>query len=459
MLDNRKAIWSYIDQQLCLERREQEERARRKRARQTQYILKFLSQKLREFWWSFLTHAGLKHIHDGTRSLPQLKKQFLKFIASLPTPIHLDNGQKLYIETSHVISAQTFTGIQRVSWEYCSAFSRWGGAPIFTYDGKLYGVRHGTNIIQEIQIAPGDKLIFPDTWWADPEQTVAALRSVISAGGENILILHDIIPFLYHPICNGVDNFIAYFNDIMCLTSAVICVSKSVADEFIQLMSTQKKPFNPGLRVGWQWHGEDFSLRKPDRKMSRRLTAIFEDKRPIMLTVGTLEPRKGYPVALDAMEQLWRDGVDVRYVIVGVRGWLVSALERRIRKHAEYGRRLFWFDDLNDHELVELYQRARCFLYPSIAEGFGLPLVEAAHFGLPIIASDIPIFRELMNDYARFFKVTSSTMLAYSIREELGASKAKINSPFLSWAETTNLMRMMIKDGTYQYGKLIEYLR
>ena len=101
--------------------------------------------------------------------------------------------------------------------------------------------------------------------------------------------------------------------------------------------------------------------------------------RPTALMVGTIEPRKGYDVALRALQHLWatRGAEAPDLVIVGKPGWKTEQLQRRIRSHPEQGRQLHWLDQVSDESLCSLYQSSRGLLMASHAEGFGLPLLEA----------------------------------------------------------------------------------
>ena len=127
--------------------------------------------------------------------------------------------------------------------------------------------------------------------------------------------------------------------------------------------------------------------------------------------VGTLEPRKGHRIALDAFEALWADGLDVCLVIAGKHGWGVDHLAEAIRTHREFGKRLFWHERVDDAGLAQLYSDCDGLIAASFAEGFGLPIVEAGYFGKPVIASDIPVFREVGDGAVerRFFSVGSSS--------------------------------------------------
>ena len=82
-------------------------------------------------------------------------------------------------------------------------------------------------------------------------------------------------------------------------------------------------------------------------------------------------------------------------MMFGRPGWRLDRLARRIRKHPQFGQRLIWFETGSDAELDYAYRHASALIFASRCEGFGLLLVLAMHYGLPVIASDIPVFREI----------------------------------------------------------------
>jgi len=128
--------------------------------------------------------------------------------------------------------------------------------------------------------------------------------------------------------------------------------------------------------------------------------------------VGTIEPRKGYGHALAAFESLWEKGEDVNLVIIGKAGWNVETLVSRLRNHPEAGSRLFWLDNATDEMLEALYGATAGLLMASEAEGFGLPIVEAAKYAKPIMLRDIPVFREIAKANAHYFSSGSHADLA-----------------------------------------------
>jgi len=132
----------------------------------------------------------------------------------------------------------------------------------------------------------------------------------------------------------------------------------------------------------------------PPRLPAALAQALRED-RPVFLCVGTIEPRKNHLLLLT----LWRAWAGQArpplLALVGRRGWenemVVDMLERcvAIRGH------VLECNDLDDAAVRALMRRARALLMPSFAEGLGVPVLEAAALGLPVIASDLPALREI----------------------------------------------------------------
>lgn len=142
-------------------------------------------------------------------------------------------------------------------------------------------------------------------------------------------------------------------------------------------------------------------------------------KRPSFLCVNTIEPRKGHAQLLDAYDLLLDRGIDCNLVFVGKEGWEVDALIARINKHCELGKRLIWLRGISDEYLSSIYRSCCCSINPSMAEGFGLSLIEASYYNKPLIIRDLPEFREIAKDYAFYFRGTRGADLADSIEKWL----------------------------------------
>ena len=177
--------------------------------------------------------------------------------------------------------------------------------------------------------------------------------------------------------------------------------------------------------------------------------------RPTFLMVGTLEPRKGHIQTLAAFDLLWKLGVKVNLVIVGKQGWMVEALIEAFRSHFELNRRLFWLENISDEYLEKLYAASACLIAASEGEGFGLPLIEAAQQKLPIIARDIPVFKEVAGGHAFYFDGKAPEDLARAIREwlslfEAGQHPKSDKMPWLTWRESASRLMQIVLAGAHK---------
>ena len=232
-----------------------------------------------------------------------------------------------------------------------------------------------------------------------------------------------------------------------------MCVSQSVAAELQGLLVALGGYVNPCLTIDWNHNGFEIETDRvvdaADLMEHSALLHIITTK-PSFLMVGTLEPRKGHKDVLLAFEQLWRQKTDINLVIVGKRGWQIDALVNTIEQHPEYGHRLYWLAGISDALLEKLYQRSACLIAASEGEGFGLPLVEAAHFGTPILARDIPVFREVAADHATYFPGDSSFQrLAQAVEQWLSDSRAGVvpqsgKMSRRSWAESAAALAALV---------------
>ena len=139
---------------------------------------------------------------------------------------------------------------------------------------------------------------------------------------------------------------------------------------------------------------------------------------------------------------LWQQGVDANLVIVGKQGWMMEALAEKLRTHPERERRLFWLAGVSDEMLLKLYRACAALLAASVGEGFGLPLIEAAQHGLPIIARSLPVFREVGGEHAYYFEAADAGALAATLAQWLalhaeGRAPQSAALPWLTWKDST----------------------
>ncbi|MGX9352518.1 glycosyltransferase family 4 protein [Shimia sp. W99] len=133
--------------------------------------------------------------------------------------------------------------------------------------------------------------------------------------------------------------------------------------------------------------------------------------RPYMICLGTIEPRKNVGQLLDIWERFAKKYPEERIphlVICGRRGWMMEAFFERLEASPLSGSVVHEFNDLNDTQVFALLRGAAGMVFPSLSEGFGLPPVEAASLGVPVICNDLPVLREILHDYPIYAAVTDS---------------------------------------------------
>ncbi len=137
-----------------------------------------------------------------------------------------------------------------------------------------------------------------------------------------------------------------------------------------------------------------------------------------ILFVGTLEPRKNLRRLIEAFASLANDETETTLVIVGASGWLTSDLAPLVSTHG-LGERITFAGYVSDDDLPHWYRAATVFCYPSLYEGFGLPVLEAMACGTPVITSRTSSLPELTGDAAVLVDPTDVAELARALKTVL----------------------------------------
>jgi len=283
--------------------------------------------------------------------------------------------------------------------------------------------------------------------------------------GVNVkFMVYDLLPIQFpnfweakHSVTKVVEEWMS----VITKYDGAVCISKAVADELSDWVGENSPPRPRPFNINWFHLGADVNNSVPSKGLpataKTELNQINQSNSFLM--VGTLEPRKGHMQVLEAFEQLWRTGQDVSLIIVGKQGWMVEELIEKLRASPELNKRLFWLDGISDEYLEKVYTASTCLIAASYGEGFGLPLIEAAQHKLPIIARDIPVFREVAGEYAYYFTgkepesiaTTISTWLALYQNDQPSKSSS---IPCLTWQESTeNLTTVILTSKKSEYLK------
>jgi len=299
----------------------------------------------------------------------------------------------------------------------------------------------------EDSLGPSDILFLPDAFWAG---RVSEIIPMLRERGVRIAyFIHDVIPFSHPNFCvsEHVKRFLHCWQSVTRLADLLVYNSRYTREmtEYYIKMDGVLPPKGAVVYLG-----HDFRAATTKEVTHPELGNVLALSSNAFLCVGTLEPKKNQNTIIDAFEKLWKQHVDASIIFVGRAGWLYDDLLVRIKRHPEFSNRLFWFDDVNDSDLVLAYQRCSALVYSSIVEGFGLPLVEALSLGTPVIASDIPVFREIADGHARFFPPTDSFALAEAVKAHIATPErsAEAGSQFRwpTWRDSTRNLLSEIHD-------------
>lgn len=270
-----------------------------------------------------------------------------------------------------------------------------------------------TDDVAELNISPGDIIFLPDASWCT--ESLEVLHALRGRGARVVAFLHDIIPITHPEMCNPshVTRFQAWFDAMLPVTDAILCNSRFTLESLQAYCAKADLGVRRAATVAYL--GNDLAIPASSEIRHRKLGKVLEDVQPVFLCVGTLDSRKNQSTLLDAFDRLWSAGASYRLLIIGRAGWLSENLTARIRRHPLVNRQLWWFDNVDDDDLVLAYQKVSALVFPSLIEGFGLPLVEALSHGTPVIASDIRVFREIGGSNVHYFEATDAVALAAAI--------------------------------------------
>lgn len=377
-----------------------------------------------------------------------------------------EKRSRLLVDVSAIIRHDAQTGIQRVVRAVWSELARRSGAgfdvlPVFASHrrGYCYAPK---NFLDErpfrfhdepVGMESGDRFLGLDLAAHLLPKYRDQLRAWRGHGARIHVVVYDLLPLQRPEWFNSaaVGHFRKWFNVLTSEVDQAICISESVARDLAAKLQGMPRP-----AIGRLYMGGDMAASRPSTGISAKVMDALDiiSRRPTILMVGTVEPRKGYEVALSAFEHLWR--VDPKLapdlVIIGKGGWKTSELQAKILSHPQFSKRLHWFDRVSDEGLCKFYEASRGVLVTSRGEGFGLPLIEAAAHHRHVLARDLSVFREQQLSNVLFFSDDRPGPLGHRLMDLLNASRASPAATVLpTWSECVDAM--LIEMGL-QTGKI-----
>ncbi|MDE2463146.1 MAG: glycosyltransferase [Alphaproteobacteria bacterium] len=393
---------------------------------------------------------------------------------------------RIFIDVSELVQRDARTGIQRVVRSIlvealANPPAGFHVEPVYATAGEVgyrRASRFAASLLGAAWHAAEDELIDPGQ--GDIFLGLDLQHHVVSAQHENLKIMHSVGCKIYFAVYDllpiqlsdafppGTDALHEKWLRLIASFDGVVCISESVAIEFVNWLKARAPSRCTDLMVGWFHLGADVEQSCPTKGLPSDHVAVLQliESRPSFLMVGTVEPRKGYLQAIAAFEALWADGIEANLVIVGKEGWkglpedqrrTIPQIVVKLRNHPQLGTRLFWLEGISDEYLERVYDACTCLIAASEDEGFGLPLIEAAQHELPIIARDIPVFREVAGDCAYYFSGRDARGLAEAAKHWLHLRAecrvpGSASMPWLTWKQSTaRLLDIVLNDQWAMY--------
>lgn len=284
-------------------------------------------------------------------------------------------------------------GVGRYSWELLRALK--------SLNPKIHLVFVGfidddfTEIQQEFTSATIKKIPVPRRLWSLVYKSVPAAFRLFNSNQQflytnfaqfpyfsknSLLVIHD-FAFIDRPQDVSLRNrkYLSRLVPISAANSKFVIGSSDYTS--LRIAKELNTPIN---RIHTISNAINRSVFSAPRKTTQSLPQKF------LLCVGTIEPRKNLPKTLDAYEMLpKRLTKNYPLVVVGKLGWKHSEIEEKISSMREDGLDIVTLGYVPDSELPAIYKKASVLVFPSLYEGFGLPILEAQATGTPVITSDI----------------------------------------------------------------------
>lgn len=319
-----------------------------------------------------------------------------------PLQVEVVTGETL-VDLEHTARAGLATGIQRVARETAKRWVRDHDVPLVgwsddhTYLRRLTAdeaVKALTGVGTPVRESTEDRVVVP--WQATyllPELSPERERNErIAAIGQFARCRTGVIGFDCVPITTaettalGVSEAFATNLAAVRHVDRLSTISEAAATEYRGWASMLRSVGGQGPAIVPDILPAEAPATTPEvlERVRSRLTIAGM---PMVLCVGTHEPRKNHVALLQAAELLWREGVRFSLVLVGGRSWNDARFQTALAGARARNRPVEAVTTVVDEDLWAAYRLARCTVFPSLNEGFGLPIAESLSCGTPVVTS------------------------------------------------------------------------
>lgn len=230
-----------------------------------------------------------------------------------------------------------------------------------------------------------------DMFWGTQHVLPLAMDNKI----KSVLTVHDLVHYVFPETMKPMN---LYINKLV-IPPSIKKTNAIMADSAWTLLDV-KKYLNPSAKIMEVVHlgvGENFYPRNAD-EAREKIRKKFNLPAPFLLTLGTFEPRKNIKSIFKALSFIF-EKIPHHFAIVGQKGWKNQEIIQQMSA-SQFADRIHFLGYVSDEDIPDVYSAADMFIFPSLYEGFGFPLLEAMSFGVPVIASNVSSIPEVVGEAA-----------------------------------------------------------
>jgi glycosyltransferase involved in cell wall biosynthesis len=343
----------------------------------------------------------------------QLRRERRRHISTILSPAPAVVSDAVLVDVHETATTTLMTGVQRVARRIADAWTSEHNVTLVGWSvtrGQLRPIRLGAwqsrsrrGILGRRALAPvSGTLVVPEV--ITEVQRNARLFSLAAHSGlRSILIGYDAIPFAQAEVAGpGMPGAFAKYLAAASRMSLVLTDSHAAAVEYGGWRAMLASAGIAGPRIEAVPLAIEAGEASPAVEQKARELLLARDEtgaeKPMVLCVGSHEPRKNHGVVLQACELLWREGLDFTAVFIGGNAWSGDEFQTRLARLQRSGRPVKALSSLGDGMLWWAYRLARLSVFPSLDEGFGLPVGESLACSTPVVTSNFGSMAEIAAD-------------------------------------------------------------
>ncbi len=348
----------------------------------------------------------------------------------------------LYFDISEYFRTKAKTGIQRVVGKFIQflpeSMAQYNFDIVFITGTVSRGAYHAVEymdgdwvVLDDVHPVRGDWYMAVDLTADIVLQQASLINSWKSRGVKLFFYVYD-LSFIDYPQYTVHQGFVDLLTRWLCfVVSTADCImsdSQYVTNRVIRWAKEENIDVSKTHFINHHL-GTDFNLKNPVRSHNKSNEFQF-------ICVSTIEPRKGYMSLLSSFTKALDRGMKAKLVVVGRPGWKSDDVVDLLTKSPYAGKSIIWENDCSDERLRDLYNTSDCYVFASHDEGFGLGIIEAAQFGLPLMLRDIPVFHEIAGDHALYFSEDNLAGLLYEVASGHKKLPCVTDMKVLTWKES-----------------------